>query len=1059
MAESVDVRVVTLELPTYLRGPDNPFPFFTWSNWRYHYPYSAQTDLSNDQQVMQHRAVVLENRYVRVTVLPDLGGKIFSLFDKVAGKDCFMVPPGIKYQNISLRGAWIAGGIELNYGTAHHTVHTVNPITWCTTRDEDGGGSVWVGSVTRPVESRYACRIRLRPERSAMDLEIHSMGPLMLPGMMYWWTNTAVEVGQDSRFFYFGRYAEGRHSWPVFDGLDYSHYRNRLSGGDMFLMESQRDYMAFYDDGRRHGVANIADRYAAPGQKYFTWGNDTIGRYWDKLLSDSEQTYCEIQRGRLPSQGITEPIPPQSDDAWTETWMPLNDTDGFSHMENDLVLTTVNADGQATLRLLSAVPRQSLRVQASHDQQPLEAFDVAALEPGRPLVRTLSLKPGQRCNRLVVTDAAGQRLMDWTEYIFPDEDWFSDKPENPFDEQTASVERLFLEAQRLRFHCWPQPSAPATKLYEKVLQIDPGHTGALQALAEVALYAGEFEKAIERVRLALQRKPRDPALQSLLGWALLNLGRADEAVEPFSVAARYEPDRRNGLVGVACAHLRAGRWADALAAAQEVLRHIPADKWARLLKVMALRKLGHRDEAAGVLPGLVRDDPLWSRPHAEALLLGVPLDLAGGARKLGDDSVTAAGYYLLLGMWADAHIILRVDESNEAFSPAVRLSHLAYALHQDGKPQEARAVLDELARAPLAQANAWSVTSIPVLAEMCRLYPDQAKLHAAYGTILGSRCRIDEAAAEWNKARELGLTDAVLEHELGLVAHHKGDKAANLEHFRRSCELSNFDTSAYLALDNLLATMGRHAERLAIFDTVPAEKRRRSAFATRRVLMLLDNSRYQEAYDELFAHDFMIGEFERSIRVYFIEATVALAAAALERGDLDKADGLLRHALIYHRNMNTGRSHMGPDEAVINYFLAMTAEARGDQEAAQKLYLACATEPHYDGSPQQSYELLAWMAMGQRVQAMRLAHRHEKYGRGDAQLADWWRFVYTPLSLKLGWGLAQLAKGRVDEARSIWEKAHAEGPHERWFRMHLDLPRSILERMARPALAPRASRP
>ena len=154
MTEPVSVRVEWLELPTYVPGPDSPYPEYAWMARGERYPYSAKSDLSGEARPARHRTVVLENRYVRAVVLPDMGGRLYRLFDKTAGQDAFMVPPTVKFQNVAWRGAWLAGGIEFNYGYHHHTVNTVSPVTWAVRQEPDGSAAVWVGCAILPVESR-----------------------------------------------------------------------------------------------------------------------------------------------------------------------------------------------------------------------------------------------------------------------------------------------------------------------------------------------------------------------------------------------------------------------------------------------------------------------------------------------------------------------------------------------------------------------------------------------------------------------------------------------------------------------------------------------------------------------------------------------------------------------------------------------------------------------------------------------------------------------------------------------------------------------------------------
>ncbi len=1058
MAEAVSVRLEELEIPTYVPGPDSPYPSYGWVRWRGTYPYSTRLDLSSTSRHVKHRAVVLENRYVKVVVLPDMGGRVFRLYDKVAGQETFMVPPSIKFQNVSARGAWIAGGIEFNFGHRGHTVHTVSPVSWAMRREPDGGGSVWVGSVARPLESRWAVRIGLRPDRAAMDLEVHTMGPPMWPGMMYWWSNAGVEVTEQSRFFYFGLYANAmhsRHSWPVTDGMDFTWYRNRFIGSDMFLVDCQRDYLGFYDYGRRHGLAQTADRFQAPGQKYFTWGRDMRGRYWDLMFSDTGQTYCEIQRGRHPTQGITEPLPPLAEESWKETWIPIRDTEGFSATESDLVLSVVpEAPGGADIRLLSTVPYERLRLEAGCDGRILAAWDIEEIAPERPFRQRLELPEGQRCNRVRVLDSGGKVLLDWKEFAFNEEDWFKEGHHEHLEEKTATTEQLFLEAERTRFGMWPQEGSHCTRMYEEILETDSGHTGALQALAEECFFAGQIEKALAHLHKARQRKEYDGDLLMLSGWCELLLGRADSAAESFAKAARGRPMRANALFGLACAHLRAGRWLEAAAAADKLLAERRFDKWGRWAMIIALRKLGRTEQAVELLEPLLAEDPLWSWAHAEALLLGLPVDLADGSRKLADDSVTAATPYVELALWDDACRILQREESDEPFSPAVRLVHLAYVQHRRGDCASATATMVQLRSAPVAQAHPWTTAAILLLQELIAAYPQEPALHNMLGNVLASRSRLDEAGASWNRAIELGLEDSVPYRNLALLSSHRQDREAALRYYRKARELSGCNLSLFGEFDRFLASCGLHEERLAIYEQLPEEARARSMVAMRHVLQLLDVSRYEEAMAELQQRTFLSGEYEKAIRKHYGEAVIGMSLPLMESGRHAQARTLLAKGLEYPRNLNIGRSSRHPDDAMVHYLLGLVDEADGDEEAARRHWFDAATEMHREGGPMQAYEMLAWLALGKRGRGVELIHEFEQLARGEREMSHYARWLYGPGLLPLMHGMAQLAKGRLDEARSIWQKGIEEYPDGRWLRLHLNMPRSILERMIRKPVGP-----
>lgn len=1060
MSSAATLTVRRMEIPTYVLGPDCPYPplMLRWEQG--FYPYSAQIDIRTEKKPVQHRVVVLENEYVEAVILPDMGGRLYSLFDKIARQHTFMVSPSVKYQNISHRGAWIAGGIELNFGHRGHNVTTVSPISWHTRTEPDGSVSVYVGATVRPLDARWSVRYNLQPGRSVIDMNILTMAPQVLPGLMYWWSNSAVEVGEQSRFYYFGHqgHGGGLHSWPVTGGLDYQWYRNRVYGGDMFLGDPQRDYMGFYDFERHHGLAQIANRFLAPGQKYFTWGCDARGKVWDLLLSDSEQSYCEIQRGRLETQGVTEPIPPMSTDGWAESWMPINKTEGFGGLENDLVVSVTleeakggNGQGQgaAVVRLLSVVPRHDLKVQAFHDEQLLDDWTIEQINPGLPAVQRVVLAKGQVCNRVKVTGPDNQLLMDWTEFQYKDEDWA--RQYKTYDDDKAGMEERFIEAERRRFESWPYFFGHALPLYEKILAQDPGHMGALRSMAEIDIWQGQFAKAEERIRKALARRSRDAGLQMLLGWALIYQNRPVEAVGAFMTASRYEADRKNGVCGAVSALLKSSNFAQAAHLASEMVESYPNDRWAMLMKGMTLRKIGRTAAAAEVIAELLRMDPLWSRAAAEALLLGLPAYLADDTRHLADDSVTAAGPYLELGLWDDAARILECDESDEPFSPAMRLAHLLYARHKLGDKTGVKTALRALREASTELAHPWSMASLIVLSDLAAEYPEESLVQLMLGNILISRKRIDDAKAAWKKALDLGLEDAIVLRNLAAVEAHQEQPEAALAYYRRAWKLGKGNVSLFCEFDRFLASQGLHKDREKIYQHLPSEAKGLSAVALHRVPQLLDMERYDEALQELATRTFLAGEGGESItRIFWLDALQGKAIDLLNKGQWRQAAEVLKKGFAYPRNLNVGRRTVHPAEAMLHYFLGLIAEEAGQMDQAHEHWKAAISEVHSDGEPAQAYGMLAWLAMGNWPKAMEIAHKFSRIEQGEAQPGDWIQWIYGQNCHKVGIGLAHLVKGRVTAAREVWQKViDKEERDSRWIRQLLALSDELLARMNR----------
>lgn len=1059
MSLPVSVRVAAIERPTYVLGPLGCLPAVPRLGRPDFYPYAPQSDVSSVREPARHRVVVLENRYLRAEVLPDIGGRLYRLFDKTANRDVFEYTGVLKYQNIGNRGAWLSGGIEFNFGSHGHTFDTVAPVAWALRHDPDGGASIWVGATAMPSEARWALRIGLRPDRAVLDLTIHTMAPPILPALAYWWSNAAVEVTDASAFYYFGRSANDlhcRHSWPIRDGTDLRWYRHRLVGTDMFIVDADRDDMAYYDFDRAAGVASVADRFAAPGQKYYTWGRAPGLLYWDLLLSDTPgHAYAEIQRGRHTTQGDADAIPPMTADDWTEQWLPFHGTQGYSAAHNDLVLAVAD-DGQggSRLHLVGLRDWRGLTVRAwdraePAGAQPAGAWTVARLAPEAPFVQTL---PGVVCRRVEVHDAQGTPAFVWTEYAFTGADWVKPGYADPLP-GPDTPDTLFAQAEQARFLNWPRENRAAQALYERALALDAGHVGTRQALAEIAFHAGDYAGAIAHLQAALLRAPLQVDLQALLGWAHFRCGEDTAALAAFSRAARNESGRRRGLIGLAWLHRRAGRQALAEEAVARLLKWNPADKWGWLMRGMLDRLAGRRDAAAAGVQHLQDEDPLWAPVAAEALLLGLPSRLGADDRCLAGDAAHAATPYLDMALWDDAAAVLRCEGNDEPFSPAVRLAHLLFVLRSKGDEAGAATVLTQLRGAPVEQAYPWTTLALGLLRRLAGWYPDEPIVQLMLGNALAGRGLDPESA--WRRALALGLAHPVVFANLGAIEAAHGHDAAALELYREAARRAPLTVAIFIEVDRFLAARDHQADRAGLFACLPAALQARPLVAQRQVLQYLDAARYDLALDYLGRQTFYRGEWEAVLRTAYMEAVLGKALPMIAGGDYAAAGPLLQRGLEYSRNINIGRRPDAPNEAMINYWLGLVAQLDGRPDDACGYWTAAATEPLHAGSIAEAYVVLAYRALGDTGSADRLAVQVEQVIHGE-RLADRnARYFDGDGGYALHAGLLKLACGRVDEARQTWAQGLDAKADARLLRLHLKhIPVALLRRMAPPSVSP-----
>src|SRR4051794_18999988 len=362
----------TLSLPTYQEGPPNPNPpFDLFAHGRFNYPYTIRDTLTNERRPETWRTLHLENEYLRVTVLPDLGGHLYSCVDKISGREMFYANPSIKKALIGYRGAWAAFGIEFNFPVSHNWM-SMSPVDFATTTADDGSASIWVGNTDRVYGTAWRVQLTLQPGRAVLDQTVTLENPSDVRHRFYWWTNAAVEVGDDSRLIYPGRFMASHgftriDPWPVdAKGRDLSVISNQTGGPvSMFTYGSREPFMGVYHPRTDTGVAHVASTADLPTDKVWSWGVDADGLSWRDALSDNRSAYIELQAGLFRNQETYAFLQPQESIHFTEHWVPVRGIGGFTRATTDAVLRVGRTPGRALdigLNVTRALPATRLRI-------------------------------------------------------------------------------------------------------------------------------------------------------------------------------------------------------------------------------------------------------------------------------------------------------------------------------------------------------------------------------------------------------------------------------------------------------------------------------------------------------------------------------------------------------------------------------------------------------------------------------------------------------------------------------------------------------------------------
>jgi tetratricopeptide (TPR) repeat protein len=336
----------SITLPTYEEGPPSPNPpFDIYASEDFNYPYTMRTNLTGSKVDHTWRAVILENEYLKCTILPDLGGHIYTCLDKISGQPMFYQNPSIKKAEIGHRGAWAAFGVEYNFPVSHNWA-SLSPVDFTYATQADRSASVTVSNIDRPYGMQWSVELVLRPKSTLLEEHVTLYNRSDVRHRYYWWDNAAVQVWDDSRIDYPMKHVASHgftdvYPWPNLrpGGADLRIIANQKDGPvSYFAHGSHETFMGIWNPKTDTGTAHFSEYRDLPANKIWSWGVDADGMAWRKALSDNDSAYVEVQAGLFRNQETYAFLDPGQVIRFTEYWMPARGTGGISRANKAAVV-------------------------------------------------------------------------------------------------------------------------------------------------------------------------------------------------------------------------------------------------------------------------------------------------------------------------------------------------------------------------------------------------------------------------------------------------------------------------------------------------------------------------------------------------------------------------------------------------------------------------------------------------------------------------------------------------------------------------------------------------
>ena len=958
-----DTQVV---IPTYVAGPPDPNPFF-YTGRTYQgakgliYPYPMYDTLSDVKQDKSYTQVCLENEYIKVCVLPELGGRIFEALDKTNGYNFFYKQSVIKPALIGMLGAWISGGVEWNI-PHHHRASSFLPVLYKTQEWPDGSKTVWMGEAELRDRMRWAVGLTLRPGSSVLEAQVTALNTTPLQNSLLYFANVAVHTNDNYQVIFppstqfATQHAKREFSrWPIADsvyngidfskGVDVSMWKNHPSAISMFAWNENDDWLSGYDHGKHAGTLHVADRHQVPGKKFFTWGTGPGGRLWDKILSDTDGPYLELMVGAWSDN--------QPDYSWLQPyeaktvhqyWYPFRDIGGTKNATRE---AAVNLEVKAGKVKAGFYATQAFsQVKASVTAGTREVWSVTKdIDPAHAIVEEFALPAGVKETDLKITLAgAGRELVSYQPVALPKLPMPPPVVPPAPPKEIKSTEELYLAGLRLeQFH---SPALEPDPYYEEALRRDAGDARNNTALGILYLKRGRYADAEKLLRAAAARvganytRAKDGDSLYHLGLALKFQGKLKEAEDwlqraawtyAWQSAAYFQIAEIRGLQG------------DTEAALSYVNRSLVTNAWntrALSLKSTLLMRAGRGGEASDARKALRAVDPIDIRGFANT---GELLTLSQKQPVEGLELIVSC---MNAGMWREAETLL---DRMPVKSPMVHY-YRGYLTELQGQKETALAHYQRAAAMPYDGQFPFQIEAMPALRAAMKANPKDARAPYYLGLLLFDR-QPDEAVRLWSKTIELDPKMAIAYRNLAVAYARQDDGAPKaIAALEKAVSLNGTDGADALhlfELDRLYEfTQAPVEKRLALFDQHRAAAEKRDDAMSRIVSLEILAGRYDSAIGTMSKRHFHLWEGGARFNVQDAWTDAYLLRGHRKYAAKDYAGALTDYqaAIAYPENLEVTRAYRGSRAPEVFYFAGITHAAMGNQEAARKDWRESATE-------------------------------------------------------------------------------------------------------------------
>ncbi len=1022
------------------------------------YPHPVIEKIRDEKVDQEWNAVFLENQYLKIMILPELGGRVQMAYDKTKQRHFVYYNQVIKPALVGLTGPWISGGIEFNW-PQHHRPSTFDAVDHCIEENADGSVTVWCSEVERMFRTRGMAGFTLHPDKAYLEIKVKLYNRTNHPQTFLWWANPAVKVNDDyqsvfppdvNAVFDHGKrdvseFPIARGTYYKVDyspGTDISRYKNIPVPTSYMAVNSKYNFVGGYENDSRGGLLHVANHHVSPGKKQWTWGHGDFGRAWDRNLTDEDGPYIELMCGvYTDNQPDFSWIMPGEEKTFSQYFMPYRDLGVVKNATKEAMVNLEIENGKVIIKAYTTGVYPNSKIilkygdkillEDSFDFQPATSYEKTILLgkaiENEKLSRSGNQKPplwegvGGGLSVSIVS-SSGKILVDWK----PEPDLKREIPEAAkaakLPEETESNEQLYLTG--LHLEQYRHATYDPRDYYLEALRRDPNDSRCSNALGFWYLRRGQFVEAEGYFRKALetltQRNPNpidgEPFFN--LGITLRYSGKDEEAFDAFYKSVWNAAWIDSGYFQLAQLAAKKHNWDEALELIDRSLIRNWHNHKARQLKVSILRKLGRILEAQKLIEESLKLDKfnfgiLFEKQLCTPDRVSNPVrgnELTSLLRGNIHTCIEFALDFAWSGFYDEAIELISIGISEQKDRPVYPMAFYckAWFEYQNNDPAASGETLQEAAKANPDYCFPNQTEAVVVLEWAIQQNPADARAPYYLGNFWYNARQYEKAAANWELSIQIDDGFPTVHRNLALAYFNKQDEPEKARtELEKAFALDETDSRILMELDQLYKRLKSSPEvRLQKLEKYPELVDDRDDLYLERATLYNQLGKFEKAYESIKTRKFHPWEGgEGKVTGQYVFSLTELAKNAMEVKEFQLAIDLLTKALYYPESLGEGKL-TGTQENEIFYWLGCAYAGMNEPEMARPYLENAATglsEPsvavfYNDQKPEDIYyQGLALIKLGRREEAS--ARFIKLISFGKTHLNDEFKLDYFAVSL------------------------------------------------------------